>query len=270
MASDVDGTLLGADDAPSPRTRAVLARMTDAGVPLVLVTGRPPRWVPGVCDAVGVHGLVVAANGAVLYDAAADLVLDAATIDPPAVERVVDGLHAAVPGCGVAVERPGEHAAADAPDAAAEAVAPFVCEAGYRPPWAAPDVEVSRAELVGRPVIKILARHPSASSETMAVAARLEVGDVVDVTYSALGGLIECSVRGVTKAWGLAGAAGRLGVDAADVLAFGDMPNDLSMLRWAGHGVSMANGHPEVLAAASEVTSSNLDDGVASVLERWF
>lgn len=263
VATDVDGTLLGADDVPSPRTRAVLARMIDAGVPLVLATGRPPRWVRSVCDAVGVHGLVVAANGAVLYDAAADRVLDAATLDPPDVAAVVDGLHEVVPGCGVAVERVGRHAADTEPT-------PFVCEAGYRPLWAPVDVEVSHDELVSRPVIKVLARHEDLASDAMAVLALERVGHLVDITYSALGGLIECSVRGVTKAFGLARAAERLDVDAADVLAFGDMPNDLPMLAWAGHGVSVANGHPEVLAAAAEVTTSNLDDGVASVLERWF
>jgi hydroxymethylpyrimidine pyrophosphatase-like HAD family hydrolase len=53
-------------------------------------------------------------------------------------------------------------------------------------------------------------------------------------------------------------------------VAFGDMPNDLPMLAWAGHGVAVANAHPEVLAIAAEVTGRNDDDGVAQVLERWF
>jgi hydroxymethylpyrimidine pyrophosphatase-like HAD family hydrolase len=48
------------------------------------------------------------------------------------------------------------------------------------------------------------------------------------------------------------------------------MPNDLPMLSWAGTGVAVANAHPEVLAAADEVTASNDDDGVAEYLDRWF
>jgi len=59
-------------------------------------------------------------------------------------------------------------------------------------------------------------------------------------------------------------------VAAADVLAFGDMPNDLPMLEWAGRAVAVANAHPEVLGVADEVTASNDDDGVAQVLERVF
>ena len=57
----------------------------------------------------------------------------------------------------------------------------------------------------------------------------------------------------MSKASGLARFAARHGVDAADVVAFGDMPNDLPMLAWAGRGLAVANAHPEVLAAADEV-----------------
>ena len=77
-------------------------------------------------------------------------------------------------------------------------------------------------------------------------------------------------MRGRHQGHGLARAAAHLGVGAADVVAFGDMPNDLAMLAWAGHGVAVANAHPDVLCVADEVTASNLEDGVASVLERWF
>ena len=61
---------------------------------------------------------------------------------------------------------------------------------------------------------------------------------------------------------------GRAGIPAAQVVAFGDMPNDLPMLAWAGRAVAVANAHPEVLALSDEVTASNDDDGVALVLER--
>ena len=69
---------------------------------------------------------------------------------------------------------------------------------------------------------------------------------------------------------GLATVADHLGVDRDDVITFGDMPNDVPMLRWAGHGVAMRNSHPEALAAADEVTGTNREDGVAQVLERWW
>ncbi len=54
------------------------------------------------------------------------------------------------------------------------------------------------------------------------------------------------------------------------MIAFGDMPNDLPMLRWAGYGVAVANAHPQVLAAADEITAANDEAGVARVLERLY
>jgi HAD superfamily hydrolase (TIGR01484 family) len=108
------------------------------------------------------------------------------------------------------------------------------------------------------------------TSEEMARAASAVLDGQVQVTYSSGAGLLEVSAPGVTKATGLAEVAELTGVDAADVAAFGDMPNDVPMLRWAGHGVAMANAHPEVLAAADEITAPNTEDGVALVLERWF
>jgi len=58
------------------------------------------------------------------------------------------------------------------------------------------------------------------------------------------------------------------GISASQVVAFGDMPNDLEMIRWAGHGVAVANADPVLKAAADEVTASNDEDGVALVIER--
>lgn len=52
------------------------------------------------------------------------------------------------------------------------------------------------------------------------------------------------------------------------MVAFGDMPNDLEMLTWAGSSYAMANAHPEVLAATPARTAANSEDGVAVVIER--
>ena len=63
--------------------------------------------------------------------------------------------------------------------------------------------------------------------------------------------------------------AADLGIDASEVLVFGDMPNDVPMFAWAGwRRVAVANAHPDVLALADEVTGTNDEDGVAVWLER--
>ena len=96
------------------------------------------------------------------------------------------------------------------------------------------------------------------------------IGPSVCLTHSSYSGLVEISAAGVTKAAGLAWYAARLGIDERDVLAFGDPPNDVPMLTWAGRAVAVANAHPAVLAIADEVTGPNTEDGVAAYLEQVF
>ena len=103
------------------------------------------------------------------------------------------------------------------------------------------------------------------------LAAAVEVvGDLVELTHSSTTALLEISAAGVSKASGLARFAARHGVDAADVVAFGDMPNDLAMLAWAGRPYAVASGHPAVLAAVTGRVLPPEQDGVARELELLF
>ena len=109
-----------------------------------------------------------------------------------------------------------------------------------------------------------------ASLAELAAALAPHVGITGDLTYSTNNGLIEVVPLGISKATGVAEILRPLGISSEDVVTFGDMPNDIPMLSWAGLGVAMGNAHPEALAAADEVTTTNSDDGVARVLERWW
>lgn len=263
IACDIDGTLLDPASRVSPRTAAVVRRAVAAEVPFVLVTGRPARWVVPVVDELGHAGLAVCSNGAVLYDAVADRVLDAVTLAPEVLVEVAETLAAAVPGCQLAVERP---TASGQPDGSE-----FVAEHGYDHPWEVdPSLSAPRHRLFDRPAIKMLVRRVGMASQAMADTAVDVVGDAATVTFSTERGLVELSAPGVSKGTALARVAERFGVAAADVIAFGDMANDVPMLRWAGHGVAMANAHRAALDVADEVTGPNTEDGVALVLERWF
>ncbi|HKR49231.1 MAG TPA: HAD family hydrolase [Pseudonocardiaceae bacterium] len=264
VASDVDGTLLDSTDRISERTRAVVHRVLAADVPFVLVTGRPPRWIPPIVELLGYAGLAVCANGAVLYDAATDCVRYTAPLDPLQLRDAANVVATALPGAKLAVELPPDSGTCNGFDE-------FLAEPGYTHPW--PDGESTfapRDVLLGRPAIKLLVRQPDASSDVMAAAVGEIVGTQLDVTFSTRHGLIEISAPGVNKGNGLARLAGELGIAPAEVVALGDMPNDLSMLQWAGHGVAVANAHPTVLDSADEITAPNSQDGLALVLERWF
>jgi len=264
VASDVDGTLLDDGEDITPRTRAAVAAAVASGVTFVLATGRPPRWIQPVVDALGFAPMAVCANGAVLYDSATDRVVSARTLSPDVLGELAEIATRVIPGAGLAVERIGR----SAHDAATPQ---FVSSPGYEHAWLNPDnTEVSLTDLLTAPAVKLLIRKAGARSDDMAAALAKHVGLEGDLTYSTNNGLVEVVPLGISKASGVEELARPLGVTAEDVVAFGDMPNDVPMLVWAGHGVAMGNAHPAALAAANEVTAANTDDGVARVLERWW
>jgi hydroxymethylpyrimidine pyrophosphatase-like HAD family hydrolase len=262
VASDLDGTLLRPDETVSERTREAIVAVRRAGITLVLVTGRPPRALAPIAARIGVGGIAICANGAVVWDLDAGTMVDVTPLAADLAAGLVRELREAIPGVLFAVEL--EHG--------------FGREAGWTdgtgPPRPrlvereTPEVlEADALEMVTGPVVKLLVRHPTLPFPEVARRARQAVGEQAVVTWAGTR-LLEISAAGVTKAWALERLCARLGVRRQQVLALGDMENDLPMLAWAGHSVAVANAQPDVLDAADEVTASNLDDGVALVLER--
>ncbi|MBI2699944.1 MULTISPECIES: Cof-type HAD-IIB family hydrolase [Mycobacterium] len=264
IGCDVDGTLLNDEEALSPRTRAAVHAAVAGGAHFVLATGRPPRWIRPVVEALGFAPMAVCANGAVIYDPEHDKVLSAQTLSVDTLAVLADIARQVIPGAGLAVERIGERAHDTA-------TPQFISSPGYEHAWLNPDnTEVSFDDLLSAPAIKLLIRKAGALSADMAAALAGHIGDEGDVTYSTNNGLLEILPRGISKASGLREVAEPLGIAESQVVAFGDMPNDVPMLLQAGLGVAMGNAHPEAVAAADEVTAPNSADGVAQVLERWW
>lgn len=104
VATDIDGTLLGDDRTLSARTATVLQRICAQGTPVVLVTGRPIRWLQLVYDQLAAPLPAICANGAVVYDPVADEVLRADPLAPELLAEVARRLRAAVPEVSFAVE----------------------------------------------------------------------------------------------------------------------------------------------------------------------
>ena len=241
---------MGADGRVSARTAEVLAAVDALGVPVVFVTARPLRWMGDIWPYVGRHGLGIVSNGAILYDAAAGRVVDIRGIEPEVGVPLLADLAAALPRAGLGLEyASGLHRNVL-----------FECEE-------VPDLSTV-SDLCGPwqgPVAKMLVKDYSIPPEELRAVTEEIVGTRATPTWS-VPGLVEISAAGVTKGWRLREVCGSLGVAEADVVAFGDMPNDLEMLRWAGTSYAMANGHSSVRAAATPVAPANDQDGVASVL----
>lgn len=260
IATDIDGTLQREDGTVSPHTAEVLTRLIDQGIPVVLVTGRPIRWLGQLYDQLPEPLPAICANGAVVYDPIEDVVLHANPLEPELLGEVVRRLRAEVPGVTLAVE------VSDGRE--------MWHEANYPLRWdnSVPDLRSVKSpdELLSVPAVKLLVRGDSHDADAFVKMVSAALAGLAEATHSSYSGLVEISAAGVTKAAGLAWYCERLGIDAADVLAFGDMPNDVPMLTWAGRGVAVANAHSAVLEIADEVTGSNNEDGVASYLSALF
>jgi len=257
VATDLDGTLLRSDRTLSDRT----VRVFDAlPVPVALVTGRPLRWLMQIYERLAHKPIAVVANGAAVYDPESDQLLHSAPLSADELAHACRVLREAIPEATFAVELDGGRGLIHEPGHAVGMWERSM--AGRR--------EAELAELVAQPAAKLLIRAGTRDSDEFAALVGATLEGAYEATHSSLGGLVEISAAGVTKASGLAWVAARLGVDAGDVVAFGDMPNDVPMLAWAGRAVAMANAHPAVKEIADEVTATNDEDGVAAWLEREF
>lgn len=258
VATDLDGTLLRSDGSIGPRTLRAVQNIQDAGAVVVFVTGRPPRWLQPIADLTGHRGVAICANGALVVDLATGTVLDTHSFADGVGLETLTRLRENLPDLSFGVEW--------ADGFAHETRYPRGVRKSENVRGAAQAVATVE-ELFARPVVKLLARHETLSSDELADRLKAVVEDVATVTHSSVG-LLEISARGVTKAFALEQFVADHGARAADVVAFGDMPNDVAMLRWAGWSVAVANAHPAVRKVADEVTASNDEDGVGLVLER--
>ena len=100
---------------------------------------------------------------------------------------------------------------------------------------------------------KILARHEELGPQEFWDLAEDATGDRLTITWSSSTTLLEISAAQVTKASTLAMVCADLGIGPDEVIAFGDMPNDIPMLSWAGRSWAMADAHPTVVEVADEV-----------------
>ena len=268
VATDLDGTLLASDESVSARTRHAAQAAVSAGIHLVIATGRPPRWLPRVLEALELQPTCICANGALIIEPSRDEVTFVAGLDGVEILAVAETLRAVIPDVGFAIEK-----APRATEIWSHGTT-FAHDDNYRPRWVVPiDVPVGPLHelLDDRPVLKMLARSERELSQSevdaYATAAMDALRGRVEVTQSERSRmLLEISAIGIDKGTALARVAGALGITAANVAAVGDMLNDYAMLQWAGHSFAVANAHPMLFDIASELPSND-DDAVAVLLD---
>ena len=257
-ALDLDGTLLRSDGTVSRVTVDAIARCIASGIRPVIVTARPPRFVKRLAREAGLSGQAVCSNGAIVYD----LDSDRATVHGPlpigTASRAALAVASVLPGAAFAIETgwqaivgPGYGHVASGENSRIEVLT-------QEELWSGTDS-----------CVKLLAWSAAPVTDAMLELVGGALPPDTTLTYSGAAGMLEIHAAGVSKVATLADLCAGWGVAAEEVAAFGDMPNDLPVLRWAGRAIAVANAHPAVRAIADEVTASNDDDGVAIVLKGW-
>ena len=270
IALDIDGTLTNDRKVITPRTKEALLAAQDSGIKLILSSGRPVQGLHAIASELQLEthdGLLVAFNGAHVVDAQTDEVL----FDQPMEEEVLRALVAHMRGFDVIpwitegkylyVERGARHLITYR-DASFDIVEyeRRMCDLEL--------VEVDDLlEVCSRPQDKLLcASEPEYLQQHWRA--------MYEPFFDSLSGMFtadfyfEFMAPGITKGNALAGALPKVGIDASEVIAFGDAQNDISMLEWAGMGVAMGNATEAAKAAADMVTGSNNEDGIAAALEK--
>ena len=257
IACDLDGTLLRPDGTVSDRSVAALRAAAAAGVHVVIASGRPPFMLdpvlPYVGDAVG-HGVL--ANGSIVCTLPDGAELRRVRFELDTAVGVVHQLRAIDPRYGFAL----------ATDAG------WAQEQGFfeRMPVGriSPDSADALVAAEGATeALKLITFHDGHAAHELLELLPTLLGPHLAVTHMGAD-CVEIGPAGIDKATGLAWLCTHLGVDPSDVVAFGDEYNDHEMLRFAGHGVVMANANEHTRALADEIAPSNADDGVAVVIER--
>ncbi|WP_309132697.1 HAD family hydrolase [Brevibacterium sp.] len=252
VASDIDGTLLLDWQPISHTTIDAIHRCRTSDIPFVLVTGRPIRWLAPIAEQIPDLGLVVCLNGAVIYDIATSSAVKAHTIAHSDIEEIVSAISSSQPEARFAFET----------------LSGLLIDPGFptRLPQDA-DIVEDLSQLRERDVVKILVSIGTDDSQALHDLLGPVLTHSCHATFSdPVNGLVELAAAGITKAKTLERLCEHLGVDRRRVLAFGDMPNDIEMLTWAGHGVAVGNALDAVKESADAVAEAVEAEGVARYL----
>jgi Cof subfamily protein (haloacid dehalogenase superfamily) len=255
IASDLDGTLFGADHQLTTRTIEALRAAHAAGIRVVAATGRSSTSVVPRLAPAGVVEVAVCSNGSLIHDVARDETVLRFPIEPPHVVRFFEALSMIDPDLSFCWEtdRGNGWDAAFADIAAEHSDLEGVLHVPDRPDATAT-------------VTKIMVRHPELMREELMAELLPYLPDELTMSCSGVE-FVEVTGAGVDKAAGLRHVCEMWGVAAEEVVAFGDNHNDVSMLRWAGRGVAVQNASHSAKAAADDVIGHHAIDAVAEHIE---
>lgn len=258
IALDLDGTLTNHDKVVTPRTRQALLKAQEQGAIIILASGRPTYGIVPVAECLELEkrgGYILSYNGGNIVNTKTGEKLFSQFL-PDAVIPILykyakEKNHALLGYAGneIITEMPDDQ---------------YVKEESRINKMNIRKVDNLLDALEPHPTKLLMTGDPTdmikAEEELVEI-----LGEKMDIFRSAPF-FLELVPKGIDKAQSLLRLLSKINLTPADLMAFGDGYNDLSMLKLAGVGVAMANAAPEVRADADYVTLSNEEDGVAEAL----
>ena len=282
LASDLDGTFLNSKGEVSSQNRNAVRRAVENNLEVIFVTGRPARWLRGVADMADHYNIVIGANGAFVADLERMEVIQSNSINSESLGIVVERILSKYPDAGFAIERAfvgmpipnsfspnySEMFAKNLSDYE------YAVSPGFATVWKNVDhVPVAPvSELIAKSdIAKVLVKPGSAEGWTsdswLAEISSIVEQDLQTTHASEHIVLAELSAVGVTKATALSQVAQARGLINLEIVAVGDMPNDIPMLEWAGESWAVENAHDEVLAVTKNRLPHSDEHAVAQLID---
>ena len=267
LAVDVDGTLVNSRDELSPATREALLRAANAGIQVVLATGRRYRRTLHLVEPLGIDVPLVTGSGALVKDPRDHRTLYAARFDPEVLRLTLEIIH-----------QQGYQPLVCADTFADGYDFYFTGAAGANPQLAEYLLKNSvdgriRADLVSDPPPGVFSGFTMGTEcQMLELAGELEKGLPGELYIHVLrspkyeGFMCEFSPMGSTKWSAVHLLAAGWGIADTAICAVGDDVNDIPMIRAAGLGVAMGNARPEVKAAADRIAPTHDNDGLVEVV----
>jgi Cof subfamily protein (haloacid dehalogenase superfamily) len=258
VAVDLDGTLLDDQKEMDRATVRLLRKLPELGIRVVIASARPPRSVREIYHRIGLNTLQINYNGALVWDELQRQALHHLPLPGRTVLQIARESRQAYPRVVVSCEIL-DRWLTDRDDPR------YGTATGQ---LFAPDHVGPLADFLPQPVTKLmLAGSPRRITGLREWLRRRYIGRVGVLQTDPH--LLQVVDSRVGKASALRRVARAYGVPMAQVLAIGDAPNDLEMIRAAGIGVAMGNAHRSVKSAADWVAPSNNDGGVLAALRRF-
>lgn len=258
---DLDGTLTNNKKVITPRTKQALMQAQEAGVHVVLASGRPTYGIIPLAKELELKengGFILAFNGGKIIDCANNKVIFEQKLD----EQLVPLLYEEAVKAGMEIlTYQGEGIAATNKDDK------YVQEEAFINKMPVMQYDDFLGQLV-YPINKCLIVGDPFPLHELELRLAKELEGKMEV-YRSADFFLECVPFGIDKARSLDRLIASLGIRREEIIACGDGYNDLSMIRFAGLGVAMANAAEDIRSEADFVTLSNEEDGVAHVVEHF-